>query len=62
MHRIDVLFKHLQLALDAVLRTYSFAGPHVLLYRCDCHSPDNIEVSVISLSLRRATNDAKDQF
>src|SRR5689334_14543233 len=52
MHWESVLFKHLQLALDPVLRTYCRAGPHVLFDCRQCHSPDNIVVPVISLSLK----------
>jgi len=37
MHRKSVLFKHLQLARDPVLRAYGLAGPHVLLDGRNCH-------------------------
>ncbi len=53
MHREGVLFKHLQLALNPVLRADYFAGPHVLLHCRDCHSRKAIESSVISLSFAR---------
>ena len=52
MHREGVLFKHLQLALDPVLRADCFARPHILLHRGDCHSRNTVEPSVISLSFK----------
>jgi len=51
MHRKRVLLKHLQLALDPVLRAYRLARPHILLDSRDCHNPEIIRLSVISLSL-----------
>jgi len=38
MHRKSVLFEHLQLALNPVLRAYGLARPHVLLDNRNCHS------------------------
>jgi len=38
MHRESVLFKHLQLALDPVLRAYGLTWPHVLLDSRNCHN------------------------
>jgi len=42
VHRVGVLFKHLQLALDPVLRAYGLAGPYVLLDSRNCHDFDVI--------------------